>query len=44
MVFNVKQLMRLQDKREKEFRIKKETDSELQLEIIKRKNQIQMLL
>ena len=40
MVFNVKQLMRLQDKREKEFRIKKETDSELQLEIIKRKNQI----
>ena len=44
MVFNVKQLMRLQDKREKEFRVKKETDSELQLEIIKRKNQIQMLL
>lgn len=40
MVFNVKQLMRLQDKREKEFRTKKETDSELQLEIIKRKNQI----
>ena len=40
MVFNVKQLMRLQDKREKEFRVKKETDSELQLEIIKRKNQI----
>ena len=38
MVFNVKQLMRLQDKREKEFRVKKETDSELQLEIIKRKN------
>ena len=30
--------MRLQDKREKEFRTKKETDSELQLEIIKRKN------
>ena len=44
MVFNVKQLIRLKQKREEEMIQKNESNVELQLEIIRRKNQIEVIL
>ncbi|CAK90662.1 unnamed protein product (macronuclear) [Paramecium tetraurelia] len=44
MLFNVKQLVRLQQKRQKEFEETQQNDPEFQLEIIKRQNQIQILM
>ncbi|CAD8048743.1 unnamed protein product [Paramecium sonneborni] len=44
MLFNVKHLVRLQEKRQKEFEETQQNDPEFQLEIIKRQNQIQVLM
>ncbi|CAD8142131.1 unnamed protein product [Paramecium octaurelia] len=44
MLFNVKHLVRLQQKRQREFEESQQNDPEFQLEIIKRQNQIQILM
>ncbi|CAK55740.1 unnamed protein product (macronuclear) [Paramecium tetraurelia] len=44
MLFNVKHLVRLQEKRQKEFEVTQQNDPEFQLEMIKRQNQIQVLM
>ncbi|CAD8049753.1 unnamed protein product [Paramecium primaurelia] len=44
MLYNVKHLVRLQKKRQKEFEETQQNDPEFQLEIIKRQNQIQILM